>query len=133
MLIMKYKMTSLHVKVYGFMIRRLVGKTELVNSFMVSHKLTLLTCLVPKVMNLFASWSLYLIFPERRENQICIETKPVKLDLAFITTYSTKEPTTLFPHINQSTIVISMASFVTKVLGAPSATVRCILVRALKD
>lgn len=65
MLIVVNEISSKYIKVYGFMIRRFVGETEPINSFMMSCKFSLLTDLVSEVLNLFTIWSLNLIMPQR--------------------------------------------------------------------
>lgn len=60
MLIIVWKVANMYIKVYGFMIRRLVCEAEAVDSFMMGHKLKFLTDLITKIMNLITSRSLHL-------------------------------------------------------------------------
>lgn len=77
MFIMIQEMTSMHIKVYGFMIRGFISETKPVDSLMISHELMLVTCLVPNVMDLFVIWSLNLEYPssQSHHNQVGIKKR----------------------------------------------------------
>ena len=62
MLLKVREVTNMYIKIDSFMIRRLVGEAEFMDPGFVSHKIELLTGLVPKILYLLARRSLYLKF-----------------------------------------------------------------------
>lgn len=54
-------MIDMYIKVYGFMIRRLVGKAEMIKTLLLTYKFKLLTYLVTEIMNLSSLRIFYLV------------------------------------------------------------------------
>ena len=69
-LIIVCKMANMHVKVYGFMVRRFVSKAEAINASLLGHKLILLGCLVTEIVYLISSRSFYLHSKQRRDTKL---------------------------------------------------------------
>lgn len=65
MLLMVRKVANVHIKVDGFVIRRLVREAESMKAFVVSNKIMLFASLVTEIMKMFTRRALNLDFKQK--------------------------------------------------------------------